>query len=86
MTTITKTFTEIYTLDMEGRHGEWRKTDKTYEEAVKMMDGWNDAVREVEKIFNPDTFEITEREIRKTIKDYEGEWTWKGKTKELRID
>ena len=81
MKNITKRFIEIYRLDMEGRRGWWEGTDKTYDEAVAAMDGWNDAVREVEKTFHPDTFEITERTIRKTEKDYEGRWTWDGKTK-----
>ena len=80
MTNITKTFTEIYRLDMEGRHGEWVATAKTYDEAVATLDGWNDAVREVEKTFDPETFTITEKVIRETRKGYEGEWTWHGKT------
>jgi len=78
-----KTFVEIYVLDIEGRNGDWRRTDKAYDEAVKGMNGYVDAVREVEKIFNPDTFEITVREIRRTEKVYDG-WTWKGETKEIR--
>ena len=81
MMNITKNFIEIYRLDEEGRHGEWETTDLTYEGAVATMDGWNDAVREVEKTFDPDTFKITVRVIRETEKDYEGGWTWKGKTK-----
>jgi hypothetical protein len=58
--------------------------DKTYEEAVKMLNGYNDAVREVEKTFDPETFKITEKEIRKTEKDYEGGWTWMGKVREVK--
>jgi hypothetical protein len=64
MKNITKTFTETYNLDMEGRHGEWKITEKTYEEAVKAFDGWMTAVRMVEKTFNPETFEITTKVIK----------------------
>lgn len=78
-----KNFVEIYVLDMEGRNGEWERTNKTYEEAVKGLNGYVDKVREVEKTFDPETFEITVREIRRTEKVYDG-WTWKGETKETR--
>lgn len=73
MTNITKTFTETYNLDMEGRRGEWNTTTKTYEEAVKDFNGWMTAVREVEKTFNPETFEITIKVIRETENHYNRE-------------
>lgn len=73
MTNFTKTFTETYNLDMEGRNGEWNTTAKTYEEAVKGFNGWVTAVREVEKTFNPETFEITTRVIRETENRYNWE-------------
>lgn len=76
MKNITKTFTETYNLDMEGRHGEWRVTAKTYEEAVKDFDGWMTAVREVEKTFDPETFEITEKVLRET----ENRYNWDART------
>lgn len=66
MKNIVKTFVEIYLLDMEGRRGEWKVTDKTYEEAVNGMNPWVTAVREVEKTFNPDTFTITEKTLKIT--------------------
>lgn len=82
MKNITKNFVEIYVLDMEGRNGEWVVTEKTHDEAIKELNGWNEAVRTVEKTFNPETFTITERVLRLTEKDFEGGWTWKGKVKE----
>jgi hypothetical protein len=72
MKNITKKFTETYNLDMEGRNGEWNTTEKTYEEAVKGFNGWMTAVREVEKIFNPETFEITV----KVLKETENKYNW----------
>ena len=79
-----KNFVEKYVLDMEGRRGEWEVTDETYEEAVATMDGWIDKVREVEKTFHEDTFTVTEKVLRETVKDFEGKWTWGGKTKEVK--
>lgn len=79
---ITKNFVEIYEMDTSGYNGEWVVTDKTYAAAIKMLDGWRDAARVVEKTFNPDTFEITTRVLRKTEKDYEDDYTWHGKLKE----
>lgn len=75
MMNITKTFTETYNLDMEGRYGKWNTTTKTYEEAVKDFNGWMTAVREVEKTFNPETFEITVKVIRETENRFNWE-TW----------
>ena len=72
MKNITKKFTETYNLDMEGRNGEWNTTEKTYEEAVKGFNGWMTAVREVEKTFNPETFEI----IVKVLKETENRYNW----------
>ena len=72
MKNITKKFTETYNLDMEGRNGEWNTTEKTYEEAVKGFNGWMTAVREVEKTFNPETFEITV----KVLKETENRYNW----------
>ena len=71
MTKITKTFTETYNLDMEGRHGEWETTAKTYEEALKDLDGWMTAVRVVEKTFDPETFEITTVVVKTTERRYD---------------
>ena len=72
MKNITKKFIETYNLDMEGRNGEWNTTEKTYEEAVKAFNGWMTAVREVEKTFNPETFEITV----KVLKETENKYNW----------
>jgi len=82
MKNIIKTFVEVYELDMEGRRGEWKPTTLTHDEAVKTLDPWTDAVRTVEKTFDPETFTITERVLRRTEKDYGDTWTWKGATKE----
>ncbi len=71
MKSITKKFTETYNLDMEGRNGDWNVTTKTYEEAVKGINAWVGAVREVEKTFNPETFEITVKVLRKTEAHYD---------------
>lgn len=73
MKNITKTFTEIYTLDMEGRYGDWTTTNKTYEEAVKAFDNYVTGARIVEKTFNPDTFEITTKVIREAKYVYDWE-------------
>lgn len=81
MKNITKTFIETYNLDGEGRKGEWNTTTKTYEEAVKGFNGWMTAVREVEKTFNPETFEITVKVIRETENRFD--WTtWTNKAVE----
>lgn len=71
MKNIVKKFVETYNMDCEGRNGEWKVTAKTYEEAVKGFNGWMTAVREVEKTFNPETFEITVKVIKKTENEYD---------------
>ena len=71
MKNIVKKFVETYTMDCEGRNGEWKATAKTYEEAVKGLNAWVAAVREVEKTFNPETFEITVKVIKKTENEYD---------------
>lgn len=77
MKNIIKNFVEIEISDMEGRRYEWIAAKRTYEEEVKALDNWTRAVRVVEKTFNPETFEITEREIKRT------ERNWKGEVKEI---
>lgn len=66
---IKKTFTQILVpTDCEARHTEWADTDKTFEywtEKVTKYGYGPYAVREVEKTFDPETFTITENEIRK---------------------
>ncbi len=79
MKNITKNFIEIYVLDTEGRNGEWIVTEKTYEDAVKGFNGYRIAVREVEKTFNPETFEITVKEIKRT----ETRYNWKTRETEV---
>ena len=71
MKNIVKNFVETYNLDGEGRNGEWKATTKTYEEAIKGFNGWMTAVREVEKTFNPETFEITVKVLKKTENEYD---------------
>lgn len=72
MTPITKKFVEIYVLDTEGREGSWVAFNKSYEEAVKVLDNWKSAAREVEKIFHPDTFTIAVRVLRQAERNYDG--------------
>ena len=79
---MTKNFVQIYVLDMEGRNGEWHDTKKSYDEATKGLNGFTEAVREVMKTFDPETFTITEKEIRRTDKIYDG-WMWTGEVKEI---
>ena len=79
MMNITKTFTQIYRLDMDGRYGEWYNTDKTYEEVVKELGCWVTGARVIEKTFNPDTFEITEN----VIKETETRYNWDTRENEL---
>ena len=71
MKNIIKKFVETYAMDCEGRNGEWKVTAKTYEEAVKGLNAWVTAVREVEKTFNPETFEIAIKVIKKTENEYD---------------
>jgi len=82
MKNITKTFVQAYISDMEGRYYKWINTTKTYEEAVNTIDNWTSAIRVMEKTFDPETFIITEREIKRTEKVYDG-WCWNGKTVEI---
>ena len=82
MALITKIFVEIYVLDIEGRNGKWKTTTMTYEEAVKKINPWLDAVRMIEKTFDPDTFTITTRVLRQTEKVYE-KYHWTGQTREV---
>jgi len=73
MANITKNFIQVdRAMDCECRRYAWCDTDKTYEEAVEGLDVYTDGVREVEKTFNPDTFEITVKVIRET--DYKYNW------------
>ena len=79
--TITKKFVQRYIAqDCEGREFRWKDTEKTYEELkakyLEKRDTYVDAIREVEKTFNTETFEITEKTIRKL------EWTYDWKTHE----
>ena len=66
MKNITKNFVEIDLADMEGKRSDWTVVDMTYEEAVARLkdDPFINAVRIVEKTFNPDTFKITNKVIR----------------------
>lgn len=79
MKNITKKFVEIFTMDMEGRSGEYYATNKTYEEAKKMIDCYCPRVREIEKTFNPDTFTITIKVLKETVREYD----WRTGTSEM---
>ena len=63
------TFVEInVAADCEGKTTAWVVTDHTFEEMAEKVTGRGFgpyAVREVEKTFNEDTFEITEKVLRK---------------------
>ena len=57
---IKKIFTEI-----ETDYG-WKVTNRSYEEWQTRLNSFESAVRLVEKTFNSETFEITEKTIKKT--------------------
>ena len=67
--------------DCEGRQYEWSDTEDSYEELTaqlgKCYDGYFSAVRVVEKSFDPDTFKITERVIKTTVRTWD-KYTWTG--------
>lgn len=81
---LTKKFTQRkVSHDCEARHWTWEDTNETYEEAVKELakewDGWFEEVREVEKTFDDETFEITIKVIRVTERTYDKVYhSWKG--------
>lgn len=64
---ITKTFIQMYVAqDCEGRQYAWKDVNRTYDEAVNRINPYAIAVREVVKEFDPETFTITEIEVRRT--------------------
>lgn len=77
MKNITKKFVQKYVAeDCEGKYYRWMDTNETYEklekEYLNKRNPWIDAIREVEKTFNPETFKITT----KTIKGREWKYNW----------
>lgn len=64
---ISKTFVQIYvahdTKNSEGNYCWWENTEKTFEEA-KNLKGWIDGVRLIEKTFDDETFEVTEKVLK----------------------
>lgn len=83
--TITKKFVQRYIAeDCEGRRYAWKDTEKTYEELkaryLENRDTYVDAIREVEKTFNAETFKITEKTIRML------KWTYNWKTHEGKFE
>lgn len=75
---ITKNFVQIYISDdCEARNWDWKDTDFAYEAEVKRLaekwNGWFKAVRVVKKIFNPETFELTTKEIKRAKRSYNHE-------------
>lgn len=77
MKNITKNFTQKYVAqDCEGRYWKWEDTNEIYETLEKKYlekrDSYVNAIREVEKTFDPETFKIT----LKTIRGREWEYNW----------
>ena len=79
--TINKTFIQKYVSnDCEGRYWNWVDTNKTYEELkndlANKSNGWFKAVRVVNKVFDEETFTITEEVVKKAERVYEN-YVWK---------
>lgn len=76
MKPISRLFVKKYVSnDTEARYYEWEDfLGVTYEEAVEMLknraNAWFEAVALVEKIFDPEAFEITEIFLKKTTAYY----------------
>ena len=71
MEMITKNFVQVYSADdCEGRYYSWGDVDMTYEEVVVTLDNFWMGARIVEKIFNPETFEITYKVLKETNRKY----------------
>ena len=71
MNTITKTFIQRHvSTDIEARYWDWADSKLTYDEAVARLaakwDPWCDAVRIVEKTFDPETFTISTKVVKTT--------------------
>ena len=68
--------------DCEARNWKWVNTNEPYEElANKLATEWNawfDEVRVAEETFDSDTFKITSKTLKKTVRTYEdkflGKW------------
>lgn len=71
MKNIVKIFVEMDVADFEGRRSAWETVDKTYEDAIIAMkdNPFINAVRVVEKTFNPDTFKITYKVLKEQAND-----------------
>lgn len=81
--TITKTFTQIHVShDCEARSWNWEDTNNDYtteaEELRTKWDGWFDGVRIVEKTFDDETFTITTKAIKTTMRTYGDDYRWNG--------
>ena len=78
---IYKVFTQKHVSnDCEARNWAWHDTNEPYDEIAEKLatewDGWLDAVRVVEKVFDSDTFEITVNVIKEIQRVYNyGVWT-----------
>ena len=72
--------------DCEGRNWCYVDTTESYEKLANDLatewDGWFDAVRIVEKVFNPDTFEVHIKPIKETRRTYDG-FLWNHGTEEI---
>lgn len=84
--TITQIFTQKYvSTDEEGREWVWKDTNETYfeaaEELITKNDGRFDAVRLIEKTFDSNTFQITDKVLKEIEKVYEN-LMWNGEIEE----
>lgn len=77
MAQIKKLFTQEYVSnDCEGRYWNWEDSTETYDDLKNQLmtewNGWFDGVAIVEKIFDDETFTITERVIKRAKRKYDG--------------
>ena len=83
---IEKTFTQVYVAhDCEARDWDWENTSENYEvkkEELREWNGWYKAVRIVKKVFDEDTFTITEYPIKEATRAYKGYQWLKGEIEE----
>lgn len=79
---ISKIMTQMHcSNDTEARYFDWVDSNRSYEEIKESLktkwDGWTDGVRLVEKTFDEETFSISTRVIKTTMRKWIswGNWT-----------